>query len=212
MQDSLTGNLLDAGNPAVDSSDCTATLATGASCTITTHRAVLASDPSPLVNTVVVHYHPTGFPNDITDSATASVEIVHVELTVSKTASALSKIGDDVTYVIEICNTGTVPVTRTSVMDSLLGDIGGSFDATLAPGACSSATLTRTVLAGDPDPLVNTVTAVYSGIGESALAQTSASTNLFQPGVDVTKSCVPAPVQIGENEICTIHVTNTSLG
>ena len=50
-------------------------------------------------------------------------------------------------------------------MDSLLGDIGGSFDATLAPGACSSATLTRTVVAGDPDPLVNTVTATYSGVG-----------------------------------------------
>jgi hypothetical protein len=36
---------------------------------------VLASDPSPLVNTVTVHYNPVGFPNDITDSASDSVVI-----------------------------------------------------------------------------------------------------------------------------------------
>ena len=50
-------------------------LAAGASCTINTTRTVLASDPSPLVNTVTVHYNPVGFPNDITDSASDSVVI-----------------------------------------------------------------------------------------------------------------------------------------
>ena len=75
ISDTLTGNLLDAGNTAVASSDCTTTLAVGASCTITTTRTVLAADPNPLVNTVTVHYNPVGFPNDITDSATASVTI-----------------------------------------------------------------------------------------------------------------------------------------
>ena len=76
VQDTLTGDLLDPANTAVTTSDCTAVLATGADCTIVTHRAVLASDPSPLVNTVTVLYHPDGFPNDITDTATASVVIV----------------------------------------------------------------------------------------------------------------------------------------
>ncbi|HEX2382010.1 MAG TPA: hypothetical protein VHI95_05210, partial [Acidimicrobiales bacterium] len=33
------------------------------------------SDPSPLANTVTVHYNPVGFPNDITASATDSVTI-----------------------------------------------------------------------------------------------------------------------------------------
>ena len=40
-----------------------------------TRRTVLASDPNPLMNTVTVLYHPEGFPNDITDTATASVTI-----------------------------------------------------------------------------------------------------------------------------------------
>ena len=36
---------------------------------------MLAGDPNPLVNTVTVHYNPVGFPNDITDSASASVVV-----------------------------------------------------------------------------------------------------------------------------------------
>ena len=76
ISDTLTGNLLDPANTAVTSSTCTATLATGACCTITTTRTVLDSDPNPLVNTVTVHYNPVGFPNDITDTATDQVVIV----------------------------------------------------------------------------------------------------------------------------------------
>ncbi len=73
--DTLTGNLLLAGNPAVVNSTCGPTLAVGASCTINTTRTVLPTDPSPLVNTVTVHYRPVGFPNDITASATDSVVV-----------------------------------------------------------------------------------------------------------------------------------------
>ena len=72
--DTLTGDLLDAANPAVASSDCTAALPTGGTCTIVTTRTVLATDPNPLVNTVTVHYNPDGFPNDITATATDSVD------------------------------------------------------------------------------------------------------------------------------------------
>ena len=75
ISDSLTGDLLDATNTAVAASDCTAVLATGAACQITTTRTVLDTDPSPLVNTVTVNYNPVGFPNDITDSASDSVVI-----------------------------------------------------------------------------------------------------------------------------------------
>ena len=84
--------------------------------------------------------------------------MVAPSITVTKTADRrCRRSADDVTYTIEICNAGVFPVTRTSVSDTLLGDVSGSFAASLAPGECTSATLTRTVLAGDPDPLVNTV-------------------------------------------------------
>ena len=134
--------MLDPANTAIDSSDCTAVLATGADCTIVTHRTVQAGDPSPLENVVTVLYHPVGFPNDITDTATANVEIVAPKISVSKTASEQSKIGDDVTYTIEICNTGPVPVTRTSV-DGLVVGRHQRFVRCIACSGC--------VLVGDPD-------------------------------------------------------------
>ena len=43
----------------------------------------------------------------------------------------------------------------------------------------------------------------------TATATASANTDLFQPGVDVTKSCTPDPIEVGEVETCTIVVTNT---
>ena len=186
-------------------------LPTGGSCTITTARTILASDPNPVVNTVTVHYNPVGFPNDITDAASASVDLVAPAITVTKTADALSKVTDPVNYTIEICNAGVFPVTRTSVSDTLLGDVSGKLRCQRWPPVqCTSATLTRTVLAGDPDPLVNTVTATYSGAGASATASASATTNLFQPAVDVTKNCAPDPNQVGGVSTCTIVVTNGS--
>jgi hypothetical protein len=68
--------LLDPANTAVASSDCTAVLPTGGTCTIVTNRTVLDTDPDVLANTVTVHYNPDGFTNDITDTATAQVTVV----------------------------------------------------------------------------------------------------------------------------------------
>ena len=103
--DTLTGNLLDAGNTAVVSSDCTAALPDRCpgTCTIVTRRTVLATDPDPLCNTVTVHYNPHGFPNDITDTATACVDVKRpvADITITKTADELSKVGDAVTYTFE---------------------------------------------------------------------------------------------------------------
>jgi uncharacterized repeat protein (TIGR01451 family) len=208
--DTLTGNLLDATNTAIFNSDCTPTLAVGANCTITTRDVIEASDPNPVVNTVTVHYNPFGFPNDITDEASDSVPTVSPSITVVKTADALGKVTDPVDYTITICNTGTFPVSRTSVSDSLQGDIAGLFGPTLASGACETQGYSRVVQAGDADPLVNTVTAVYSGAGASATASDSAETNLFQPSVGVTKECGPDPISVGAVESCVINVTDTS--
>ncbi len=211
ISDTRAGNLLAAGNPNVVSSTCAATLATGASCTIVTRYTVLDSDSSPLVNTVTVNYNPQGFPNEIRATASDSVVVNRrAEISISKEADALSKIGDSVTYTFEICNDGASTVTRGSVTDTLLGDLTAFFPASLAPGQCVEVVRTRTVAAGDPDPLVNTVTATYTAGTSSDTATATDSTNLFQPSVDVTKNCAPDPVDIGGIVTCTIVVTNTS--
>jgi uncharacterized repeat protein (TIGR01451 family) len=136
------------------------------------------------------------------------------EISITKAADELSKAGDPVTYTFTICNEGDVAVSRGSISDTLLGDLTTFFPATLTPDQCVTVVRTRTVAAGDLDPLVNTVTAVYTaGSGLFATSDTATatdSTNLFQPSVDVTKSCAPDPVDIGGIVTCTIVVTNTS--
>ncbi len=204
-----------AGGVAINEGD---TLPQDVPCT-GTFQVTIANNPA-LCGTNVVDrvdielLYTTGFPEPLTAGAFAThitrIVCPPADITVTKMADALSKLGDSVTYTIEVCNAGLATVNRVSVIDTLLGNISASFAATLAPGACSRVVRERTVAAGDLDPLVNTVTATYSAVGSSDTATASASTNLFQPSVDVTKSCSPDPIQVGQNELCTITVRNTS--
>jgi uncharacterized repeat protein (TIGR01451 family) len=188
-------------------------LAVGASCSIDTTRTVLDTDPTPLSNTVTVHYHPEGFTNDITHQASASVDIVAPAITLTETVNGLSKPTDTITYVYTVCNTGTESVTRQSVMSSVNGDITSSFPATLAVGACSAPiSVNHIVTTSDLNPLVDSTTAIYQGIAATASAPASGSTDLFFPKVDVTKSCSPNPIEVGQDEACHIVITNTSTG
>jgi uncharacterized repeat protein (TIGR01451 family) len=182
-----------------------------------TFDVVIPNDPA-LCNTVFrdrvdIELEYPNFSPPLTAGAFATHTLAVVckpTITVTKTADTVSKVGDPVNYTIEVCNTGLITVTKQAVIDSLIGDITGSFDDTLAPGACDSATVSRTVVLGDPDPLVNTVTATYTAGIQTATATASATTDLFQPDVDVTKNCSPDPIQVGQAETCTILVTNTS--
>ena len=45
------------------------------------------------------------------------------DISITKMADALSKVGDEVTYTFEICNDGAGVANRDSVNDTLLGDI-----------------------------------------------------------------------------------------
>ena len=118
--DSLFGDLLNPANPYVTSSTCTATLPVGGSCTIETSYTVQVGDDSGLPgatldNTVEVHYNPDGFPNDITDSASESVDLVHPDFTVTK--ECLTQIvppGGTAIFDVTISNTGDVPLNFTT--------------------------------------------------------------------------------------------------
>jgi uncharacterized repeat protein (TIGR01451 family) len=62
-------------------------LAPGDHCSFTYTYTVKSGDPDPLANTATVHYHPSGFPNDITDTATWKTDLLHPGFTVSKTCT-----------------------------------------------------------------------------------------------------------------------------
>ena len=155
---------------------------------------------------------------DSNETVTCTFTNTKPSVTVDKTGDELSKIGDSVTYVFTITNTtpaGSPNLILDSVSDTLLGDL--TADATaagcgsLVPGASCSFTKSRTVQAGDPDPLPNTVTVHYhlSGFATDATDSDSHSVNLFQPGVVVEKTG-DAFSKVGDTVTYNVTITNTS--
>jgi hypothetical protein len=190
---------------------CT-TLAPGAFCQFTVSRPILPGDPNPLVNTVDVLYHPQGFPNDIRSQDTHSVTIVHPSLSVTKACDPYGLIGQPDHYTITVTNTGDVALEKVSLDDSLLGALSGAD--TLAPGASAVLTPTRVILPSDPNPLVNTVMALYqipAGMGVSAQvsAQAACSTVILHPSISLAKTCSGFALVGGTIQY---HITVTNTG
>ena len=156
-----------------------------------------------------------GSPTDITKDVAATV--LWPSISVDKVSDYdTSKVGDTIVYTITVTNTNTVNIaaianlSRVSVTDSLLGNITAAFNANLPKGASESHTFSYTVQSGDPDPLINTVSAVYEDItGYDVTDTDNAMVDLVQPGINVTKTAVPTQAQVGQSVIYTITVTNT---
>jgi len=164
----VLGDLLDPANPYVTSSDCTSVLPTGATCTIQAARVVQAGDPDPLIVTVDATYNPAGgFLNVISDNGSHSIDLVHPGFSLTLVISPASGfVGDTITYTYALLNTGDVTLEQISVVDTLLGDVSSAFPAFLEPGSPTViVVLTRTIQAGDPNPIVNQSTATYQVLG-----------------------------------------------
>jgi uncharacterized repeat protein (TIGR01451 family) len=195
-------------------------LVVGATPCVFTVLHTLAANPDPLTNTASVMYHPEGFPNEIRDTASHTLELFQPSVRIDKTGDTLSKIGDPVTYTFTITNTSstdTPDLTLTSVVDDKLGSLtaqaAAAGCATLASGASCNFSVPKTVLASDADPLVNTVDVIYHVTGfptVSATASDNHTLNLFQPGVDVTKTANVTQAKVGDPVTYTITITNLS--
>src|SRR6266545_1026980 len=190
-------------------------LASGAQDVTNAPREVQPGDPDPLVNTASVTCTVDGFGNVIgPETASHSVNLFQPSITVTKTGDDLSKVGDEVNYTIKVCNTSsadTPDLVKDTVTDSLIGGVDAAFGASLASGQCESHDFTRTVQAGDPDPLVNTATAHYhpAGFLNDITASDDHSVNLFQPSITVTKTGDELS-KVGDSVHYSITVTNTS--
>jgi uncharacterized repeat protein (TIGR01451 family) len=162
-------------------------------------------------NTATVTCTPKGFTNKINSDGKATVTVIprNVALTVTKTAKVYSKVGDSVTYTIGAKNLTALPLTVTSISDSLLGALATSNCPSLAPSGSCSFTVTRTVLAADPDPLLNKVTFNVSDGGTgTASADANWTVDLVHPAFTVTKDCVSQPVPAGASANFRIRLTN----
>jgi len=149
------------------SGDFDATLGVGASETRTFTYTVPDGAPDPLVNEVTATYQDvTG--KTASDVATATVDLVHPGIEVTKTADpTVGKAGDTITYTIKVENTGDVDLDLDWISDTLLDDatLESTFSATLAAGTSESHDFTRNIEASDPNPLVNEVEFHYDIAG-----------------------------------------------
>jgi uncharacterized repeat protein (TIGR01451 family) len=208
--DSVSDDVL--GDLAGDAPSSCDQLAPGDSCSFDVDYTIQGDDPDPLVNIVTVHYHPSGFPNDISDTDTASVNLFQVSVNIDKTGDALSKVGDDVNYTITVTNTssGDSPDLTCSISDPMLSV--SKTGVSLGPGGTDVTNATYTVQQGDPDPLENTasVTCTVDGYGNTVGPVTdSHSVNLFQPSVEIIKSG-PGFSKVGDQVTYDFTINNTS--
>ncbi|MBI3144299.1 MAG: hypothetical protein HYZ18_03335 [Pseudogulbenkiania sp.] len=167
-------------------------------------------------NTATATCSPQDWPNVLEKTATAKVVVTpaRVELTVTKTGPQYAKVGDVVPYTIVITSLSNVPVTITQLTDTVLGNLASYCPPTLAPigqtGSSCTINVSRTVQAGDPDPLNNTVTVgVQDEFGNTASASASHSVDLVHPDYTVAKSCVSQPVPAGASANFQIKIANS---
>jgi len=187
-------------------------LASGESCSFSITYTVLAGDDDPLNNTVTVHYHPDGFPNDITDSDDHEVNLFQPSVDIDKTGDELGKVGDAVNYTITVTNTSSAdsPDLSCDISDAMLGI--DKQDVILGPGDTDVTNDSYVVQAADPDPLENTasVTCTVVGFGNVIGPETdSHSVNLFQPSVTIDKTG-PTQAGVGDTVTYMFTITNTS--
>jgi uncharacterized repeat protein (TIGR01451 family) len=141
------------------------------------YMIVEADLPGPLVNTVVVT-GTTSLGNQLTDSATASVDLTSMpDIEVSVTASVVSaRPGDTIVYSYVVMNHGDVTLNDVTAVDSRFGSLALSSVSIPAGGAATAEHL-YTVLAADlPGPLVNEVTATGTPAAGTPISDSDAVT------------------------------------
>ena len=211
-------------------------LATGASLTINVTRVVQAGDPDPTTSTytVIGTDDLAGLEDPVTASASTSVNLFQPSATMTLAASPTTAqhLGDVITYTYTVNNTSSsdspnlvlsTSNASNSFTDTLLGNLeadaiaagGGS----VAPGGSFSFTETRAIQAGDPSPLTNSATVVFTlaqnlgSFGNLIRANASTSVTLL-PELNITKAATNGVTVIhpGDTASFTITVSNTGAG
>ncbi|KGD64085.1 hypothetical protein Y5S_02625 [Alcanivorax nanhaiticus] len=149
-------------------------------------------------------------------------------LDVRKTGPELSKVGDTVSYTVEIENDGALPITKSSITDTLVNDLtdGSNPAITLFDNCGDSLDAGDTctieynyVVPEMAGPLSNTVTATYLFGSDIASDTSSHEVGLFTPSVSLDKQVGdgnggfndgPAQILQGDAVNYRISVSNTS--
>ena len=157
---------------------------------------------------------PTAIDLESGETVTCVFTNVEAAIELSKICDPLSKVGDTVDYTVTLDNdTGSAASALVcTIDDTLLGTLAS--EETVVSGGSIVKNPSRTVQSGDPDPLVNNVSATCYFAGDPskttvASDSASCSTDLFQPAFSVTKTGDTLS-KVGDDVDYTFTLSNTS--
>ena len=165
---------------------------------------VVPTPSGDITNTVTVS-STTSDPDSTNNQAGWTVDVLHPDITVTKSGPDYAHEGDKITYTITVENTGDCPLSSVSVSDSLLGSI---YSDGLAKGEKKTFNPTYDVPtpSGDID---NKVTAEgYDALSLKVSDDASWTVDVLHPAIDVSKSG-PTYAHPGDTITYTITVSNT---
>ena len=145
----------------------------------------------------------------VTDTDTATVDVVNPGLDIVKTGPAQAREGETVTYHFAVRNTGDTSLSGIVVTDDVIGAIGTI--PTLAAGATVTLEGTYTIPAGHPADVVNIGTACVSAtvLGDTPLCDNSTHTlDVLHPAIHVAKSVNKPVITAGTTVTYSYLVTN----
>jgi len=173
---------------------------------------ILASDPDPLPNVITGEGENQYGGDYVTDSTSHSVDILYTDVSITKTGPLTAEVGETITYTIRVTNEGEVDLKITSLDDTLLGDLIGE----ISGGVITTTEIYEefdydyTVLATDPNPLLNTITVEATNQYDKDPVDDEASWRVEMKYADVAiAKSGPATAEIGETITYTITVYNT---
>ncbi|MEV4143159.1 hypothetical protein AB0J40_05785 [Amycolatopsis sp. NPDC049691] len=139
-------------------------------------------------------------------AATASVDVVHPALGVTKTADKPAyRTGDTATFTIKVTNTGDTGLSGLRVTDPKAPAC--TLAGTLAPGESRTTTCTAKAPIADG---VNTASAAATDeLGKQVTATADAPAPTIAPAVEVTKTADPPVIHAGDAVTFTVAVKNT---
>ncbi len=179
-------------------------LAAGQSQTYSCNRPDVVSD---FTNTVQIGGVYTGTGAAVTDTDTASVDVISPAIEISKLPD-LQQItsGSDANFTIIVTNTGDVALTNVAVTDPLAPNCNRNF-ASLAPGASQTYDCSLAGVTGD---LTNTADVVAATpLGESVSDSDTASVDVIGPAIQLNKSPELQVINSGASATFTLTVINT---
>jgi len=141
----------------------------------------------------------------INHTATAFVDVIHPNLTLSKTAKpTMTYVGNQVNYTYVVNNTGDVNLSAVNLGDDALGQIAGPFD--LLAGTW----LTFEVKVSIENDTLNNATVVgLDPLGGMVEANATAFVDVIHPELTLVKTVDPKTASYGEEVTYTFYIENT---